>query len=284
MKHVVKPWAIALCVLIGAMLAGPIQTTVRAEAPAQKPSLMNADCAKCHPAQAGDIEANGKAHKDAIGCQDCHTGHRPASKSNIPKCGSCHSDKPHFQLPNCLGCHSNPHTPKIITFGKQVTEPCLTCHTEQIKQLKTFPSKHSKLYCSFCHDVHGKIPQCTQCHKPHSGEMTAADCKKCHKAHQPLNVTYADTTPNKDCGACHKKAHDMLSASSAKHKTLACAYCHKTKHRTVPKCQDCHGSPHPAGIMAKFPKCGECHNIAHDLNNWPPKAEAAPAKPAVKKK
>jgi hypothetical protein len=36
----------------------------------------------------------------------------------------------------------------------------------------------------------------------------------------------------------------------------------------VPKCQDCHGSPHPAGIMAKFPKCGECHNIAHDLNNW----------------
>ena len=36
----------------------------------------------------------------------------------------------------------------------------------------------------------------------------------------------------------------------------------------VPKCQDCHSSPHPAGIMSKFPKCGDCHKIAHDLNNW----------------
>jgi hypothetical protein len=63
----------------------------------------------------------------------------------------------------------------------------------------------------------------------------------------------------------------------------------------VPKCQDCHGVPHAAGIMSKFPKCGDCHGIAHDLNNWkgqsPAAGEAAPAaaaepakKPVHKKK
>ncbi|MGC1455696.1 MAG: cytochrome C, partial [Nitrospirota bacterium] len=51
-----------------------------------------------------------------------------------------------------------------------------------------------------------------------------------------------------------------------------------------PVCQDCHGSPHPAGIMAKFPKCGECHNIAHDLNNWSASPKPVTTKPAVKKK
>jgi uncharacterized protein YbaA (DUF1428 family) len=36
----------------------------------------------------------------------------------------------------------------------------------------------------------------------------------------------------------------------------------------IPTCQECHGSRHPAGILAKFPKCVKCHNSPHDLNNW----------------
>ena len=61
----------------------------------------------------------------------------------------------------------------------------------------------------------------------------------------------------------------MLSASDTKHKPLTCAFCHQEKHRMVPKCQDCHGSPHPEGFTVRFPNCGSCHKIAHDLNNWP---------------
>jgi hypothetical protein len=49
----------------------------------------------------------------------------------------------------------------------------------------------------------------------------------------------------------------------------------------VPKCQDCHGTPHPAGMMAKFGKCGDCHGIAHDINNWTEKAPS-PAEAAAK--
>jgi predicted nucleic acid-binding Zn ribbon protein len=99
----------------------------------------------------------------------------------------------------------------------------------------------------------------------------------------PTVVTYAAETPSKDCGACHSKVFNLLNASKVKHKTLACAFCHQEKHKMVPTCQSCHGSPHPAGIMAKFPKCGECHNIAHDLNNWPETTKQETPKQAPKK-
>jgi len=253
----------------------------------KKAVLTPADCIKCHAGPPADIAANGAGHKK-ITCMDCHTGHRPAVKDNIPKCGMCHQGKKHYELAGCLGCHKNPHTPLKITFASNTTDPCLTCHTQQIKQLQENKSKHTLLFCATCHNVHGKKPECTQCHKPHSTAMTAADCGKCHKAHMPKVVTYASEVPSKDCGACHKKALDMLAASKAKHRTFACAFCHQAKHKMVPKCQDCHGMPHPAGMMAKFPKCGDCHGIAHDLNNWQAaekpaeKKEAAP--PAKKKK
>ena len=68
------------------------------------------------------------------------------------------------------------------------------------------------------------------------------------------------------CYACHTEVKALKEGS--KHAKLACAFCHKEKHKTVPKCQDCHGVPHPAGMMVKFGKCGECHGIAHDINNF----------------
>ena len=259
-----------------------------AAAPA-KPAvaLTNADCAKCHIKAPADVEANGKAHKTKVTCQDCHNGHPPTVKKIIPLCSQCHEGKAHYKIGNCAQCHKNPHQPKEIVFGRDVTDPCLSCHSPQIAQLKASPSKHTKLACSFCHDVHGKIPQCTQCHKAHSPEQTAGDCKKCHKAHMPKAVTYAADTPSKQCAACHAKAYSLLVASKAKHKSLLCVTCHQEKHKMIPKCQDCHGVPHAAGMMSKFPKCSDCHGIAHDLNNWriaPPAAAPADKKPAVKKK
>jgi predicted CXXCH cytochrome family protein len=247
-----------------------------------KPVLTGDDCLKCHATAPADLAAAGGKHQ-GVGCTGCHEGHPPTVKKPIPLCNQCHMGKPHFELKGCLGCHRNPHTPKKITFDSKVTDPCLTCHTPQIEQLKKFKSKHTALFCSTCHSSHGLIPQCTQCHKSHSADITAADCKKCHKPHMPTQVTYSADTPAKYCGSCHKKAFDVLTASGAKHKTFTCAFCHQEKHKMVPKCQDCHGAKHPAAIMAKFPKCGECHKVAHDLNNWTPEA-AETTKQAPKKK
>jgi len=225
------------------------------------------ECVKCHAARVKEIATAGKRHKN-VPCIGCHPGHPPEVKKPIEPCSKCHQKtrKAHFELTGCLNCHKNPHTPLNITFeGK---DACLNCHMLQSELLRDNESKHSLLDCSTCHRVHRMVPQCTQCHNPHSAEMVVADCKKCHKAHMPNVVTYAADIPPKFCGACHVKPFELLGASKVKHHTLACAFCHQAKHKMMPRCQDCHGSPHPAGIMTKFPKCGECHNSAHDLNNW----------------
>ncbi len=229
--------------------------------------LTSDDCIKCHAVPPADIAKAGGGHK-VISCQDCHAGHRPLSKDNIPQCNQCHMGKSHYELKGCLTCHKNPHTPLAIMFTGQLTEPCLTCHKGQIEQLKTHKSKHTALTCTNCHDVHRKLPECLKCHKPHSADMANADCKGCHKAHMPAVVTYASDIASKNCAACHKTAYDLLTANKTKHKNFACAFCHQEKHKMVPKCQDCHSTPHPEGITARFPKCNDCHNTAHDLNQW----------------
>ncbi|WP_224983386.1 cytochrome c3 family protein [Geomonas agri] len=232
------------------------------------PKLLNDDCIKCHSKAPADIAAAGTKHKTEIGCQDCHNGHPPKTRKIIPLCSQCHEGKPHYKLAACNSCHFNPHTPLNIKMGRNITDPCLTCHTGQIVKLRDNKSKHTALFCSTCHNTHGMIPECTQCHKAHFAEQTNADCKKCHQAHMPKNIVYDAQTPSRDCAACHKKAFEQLTASAFKHKNLACVTCHKAKHKMVPQCQSCHGTPHPASMLAKFPKCGTCHSIAHDLNNY----------------
>lgn len=284
--------ALAFTVSATVSHAAPAQAPAPSPAPAAKtadaPKLLNSDCIKCHAKPPADIDAKGGAHKSAVGCQDCHVGHPPAVKKPIPQCSMCHSDKPHYKLSGCLECHRNPHTPKEIRFGTNVTDPCLTCHTQQIVKLKENPSKHTALSCSFCHNEHGKIPKCTSCHKMkgsqgevyHSADITLKDCRRCHQAHMPKNVAYGNDTPNKYCASCHSKAYSLLVASKAKHSKLLCVSCHEKKHKMVPKCTDCHGVPHPAAMMSRFAKCQDCHNIGHDINNWNA-APAAGAKPAA---
>ena len=279
-KRVLRCLVLPAVLLVSCAFIAAAPATVDAQAPAPAKaasSLADSDCVKCHDQQPADVAKAGSAHKEDVTCSDCHEGHRPTSQNNIPQCSDCHEDEPHFALENCLGCHTNPHTPLIITIAKGVTDPCLTCHDEQIEKLKATPSKHTAQACSNCHDVHGKIPDCTACHKPHSNAMTQADCSKCHEAHQPTAVVYNEKVPNKDCGACHAKALELLTASKTKHQQKPCVFCHKAKHKTIATCESCHKRPHPEGILNKFPTCGDCHKIAHDLNNWPVKA-AAPAR------
>lgn len=279
MKRDVRSTIVLLFVLMVFTLvaAGAVQA-----ANGKQTLLSPGDCAKCHAKQPADIEAGGSKHKTSVNCLSCHASHRPESKNNIPVCAQCHQGKPHYEQKNCLQCHKNPHTPLVVTFDKPMTEPCLACHVNQIKQLRENRSKHSAKNCTDCHGVHRKVPQCTQCHKPHSADITAADCNKCHKAHMPKVVTYGADVPSNYCGACHKAQLGALTGNQTKHSGQSCAACHQEKHKMMPKCQDCHGAKHPAGIMTKFPKCTECHKSPHDLNNWKAPAQKA-GSPAAKK-
>jgi hypothetical protein len=239
----------------------------RAEFPAM-------NCAPCHADAVRDMKTSGGKHR-AVPCTGCHLAHPPDGGNAFQSCNRCHlkTKRAHFELGGCLRCHKNPHTPLNISFS-QIKGACLSCHPAQVAQLREHKSRHSALECSACHDIHRKVPECTRCHKPHSADMAVADCKLCHRAHQPVPVAYASDVPSKDCGACHRKALDLLSANTSKHRELGCASCHAGRHKTVPACRDCHGSPHPEGIMARFPACGQCHGVAHDLNHWP---ESQPA-------
>jgi hypothetical protein len=230
------------------------------------------NCAECHAAQAEEIKTAASKHR-AVPCGGCHLSHPPAAKE-LQKCNRCHlkTRKAHFELEGCMNCHKRPHTPLTISFT-DIKSICVSCHPSQTEDLRKNKSKHSAVECAACHNVHRKFPQCTQCHKPHSAEMAVSDCRKCHNAHKPKLVMYAADTPSVNCSSCHKHAADLLNSSRTKHASIACASCHQGKHKMVPKCQDCHGTPHPGGLMARFPKCGDCHMIAHDLNNWPPIAQ-----------
>ena len=279
---------LAVSVLLGVFCLAAGNAPVSAQE--TKAVLTASDCVKCHEKEPAAIEAKGSAHKTAINCQDCHAGHRPKVAKNIPQCSNCHEGEPHFKVEGCLTCH-NPHQPLEIVLKGEQKAVCLTCHDSQGKELVANPSKHTEVACNFCHaNKHGVIPECVQCHDPHSKNMTKADCKTCHQAHQPLTLNYPAETASAHCAACHDTAFNQLMASKTKHKELACAFCHQNKHKTIPNCSDCHGTPHAAGMHQKFPKCGDCHNIAHDLNNWggqkeqqkapAPKAPAPKAPPA----
>lgn len=247
------------------LLLGTVSLLLNTDGASAKVPYTKDDCVKCHAAQVKDIATAGRKHR-SVPCLGCHVGHPPEVQKPIAPCNKCHlkTRKAHFEVGGCLNCHTNPHTPLNITFRGKAD--CLYCHMSQSEQLTRNKSKHSALDCTVCHDVHRKIPQCTQCHKPHMPEMAATECKLCHKPHMPTQVTYADDIPSKDCGTCHDTVLKTLTTSNVKHKDFACAFCHKDKHKMVPTCQSCHGSPHPAGIMRKFPRCFSCHNIAHALN------------------
>jgi len=254
-----------VCLL--ALGLGMIGTTVLS-APAKAAELTVSDCVKCHEKEPAEIAANGMAHKSQIDCQACHESHRPKVANNVPQCSQCHDGEAHFKLEGCKNCH-NPHSPLDISLEGELKEVCLTCHAEQGQEMASNPSMHAEVACNFCHaDKHGVIPECVQCHEPHSSNMTQSDCGTCHQAHKPLALNYGPQTPSVQCAACHETAFNLLMDSKTKHHDLACAFCHEGKHKVVPQCSDCHGKPHAEGMHKKFPQCGNCHNIAHDLNQW----------------
>ena len=234
-----------------------------------KPSteLTNADCIKCHQKVQGTIETKGSKHKTAIGCMDCHKGHPPmvSKEKIIPACSMCHLGKPHYEIGSCNTCHSDPHAPLELKLAGNITDPCISCHGKQGTEIKTNPSKHTNLSCTGCHTVHKEIPLCVNCHKPHSTEMGNKDCLTCHPAHQPLIIAYGPDMPSKHCAACHKPIFDTLTGVGTKHSSLACVFCHKEKHKMIPACETCHGTPHPSAMLKQFPKCDMCHISAHSL-------------------
>lgn len=223
--------------------------------------LPSATCGSCHGAPMETL-SNTVARHGKLNCALCHENEHGA----IPSCNQCH--QPHSESMDesaCSQCH-DAHSPVPVVYDDVASSQCAACHEGTYERLTTSRTGHQELSCSMCHaEQHGSIPECSQCHEPHSADMTQADCAMCHQAHEPMPVAYGEETPSLHCASCHAAAYDTLSASEAMHSELACAVCHEDEHKNVPRCRDCHGQPHSKAMLSRFEGCGDCHGTAHDV-------------------
>jgi hypothetical protein len=234
----------------------------------EPPPLTVAQCGQCHPHIFRSIRNDGGRHR--FPCQDCHEqfhAYSPVKKNwaeLMPKCDQCHQQPHGEKITDCLKCHANPHTPKQVAMDSQLLSACKECHGKPNAELAEFPSAHTKQGCSACHQSHGRIPSCLDCHAPHVKNQAPSACLACHPAHKPLQVGYDVAADSATCGSCHTGALTSWQSTSSMHGKVNCAQCHP-KHRQVPECSSCHGKPHDPGILTKFPRCLDCHIDAHDL-------------------
>lgn len=251
----------------GAVEAGQASSGAELYAITPEP-LTVAQCAQCHVAHFGWLKANGGRHR--IDCRQCHEifhAYNP-KKGNwdelMPRCNKCHSLPHGEKFGQCLTCHANPHTPRIVAMGAQLTASCGECHTGPAKQLNAFPSAHTEQGCDACHYEHGLIPSCMECHEPHVTGQSLETCKACHPVHKPLQIALAPDSSTETCGACHADVYGKWNTTKSKHGTVNCSLCH-TAHGQIPSCTRCHEAPHDKTILSKFPRCLDCHMDVHDL-------------------
>ena len=251
--------------------------------PDKDKNLSTEECMQCHPAIATLLRTAGAMHGH-VECRQCHLQVHAyiAGSTNyediLPKCDRCHGHPHGEELIQCSSCHQEAHAPLDIPASRALSQGCYVCHPKLSKDIKTFSTRHTDLYCTACHHTkHGTIPDCLECHQQHTGttpesggmaQSTAPldQCVSCHPPHKALKVAYPNTTPNSVCSYCHRKAKEMLLKRNTKHTALPCIQCHPDQHKTIKRCKECHGSsPHPDYMLEKFRTCGGCHGVAHSV-------------------
>ena len=231
--------------------------------------LKTQQCGRCHHYFYHQLKNDGGKHR--IDCQRCHERfhlYRPGRveyEDILPKCETCHGQIHGAGLAQCAECHEA-HAPMNLPANRALEQGCHICHPEVDKEMKTYVTQHTELYCFACHHTkHRHVPECMECHRPHTRRMTQAECLACHPPHKALQVVYPEDIPQESCAGCHQHAYNMLRQSSTKHTALSCARCHP-KHAAIMQCRECHPEAHDTDVLQRFPACGRCHGIAHSLS------------------
>ncbi len=267
------------------MVEPPPARDTHAILPADGEEMTRLECMKCHPIITGMLVKAGAAHRQ-VPCRACHLKFHVYEQgvtdynSILPRCSRCHGQPHGEELTHCSSCHSEAHSPLDIPASLSLAQGCYVCHEAIDKEIKTYFTRHTELYCTACHHTkHGTIPACLECHQPHTGIFPArtpaqepaaprllSQCVTCHPPHSALNADLPDNTPNQACALCHREAYEELVKSGTKHSRLQCTRCHPGKHRTIKRCRECHGEePHPAEMLRRAGSCGSCHGVAHSI-------------------
>ncbi len=176
-----------LCTMCHGQQHGPKQTDClnchqNPHAPLRVPSMdrLGSACADCHSGPAKELKKFPSAHTEQD-CQSCHH----EKHGYIPNCSECHdghyADQP---FADCMTCHERVHAPLRVNLpGNVKVQTCSACHDDAYGKWQKSKSKHSLVSCVRCHDAHGKIPDCRDCHGvPHNKKQMEMfpDCMTCH--------------------------------------------------------------------------------------------------------
>ena len=138
-------------------------------------------CNDCHATQSGQLAAQPSRHTE-LSCSTCHhTRH-----GLVPSCSECHQGHfPEQDFAGCTECH-DVHQPLDIRLQEE-NDPatCAACHVEVVGKWQGTASKHGQVSCAGCHNRHGQVPQCRDCHATppsHSSRMMEKfpHCLDCH--------------------------------------------------------------------------------------------------------
>lgn len=176
-----------LCTTCHGEQHGPKQTDCischqNPHAPLKVPAMdrLGESCADCHAGPKKELSQFPSLHTEQD-CQSCHH----EKHGYIPNCSECHDGHYEAQpVQDCSSCHVRVHAPlKIRLPANSVTQTCSGCHDDVYGKWQNTPSKHGKVSCVTCHQEHGKVPDCRECHsEPHSKMQLEMfpNCLTCH--------------------------------------------------------------------------------------------------------
>ncbi len=208
-------------------------------------------CLSCHEGVVQVDEGISNAHAE-FACNECHQSHGDA-----PDCTECH--EPHsdsMTVKDCQSCHA-PHNPRAMKELAQAPAAlCGACHEGPVEAFAN-GGAHIDVGCGGCHEAHGAIPVCADCHGADERAHFGLDgCASCHNPHAPLVEDLADLDNVRPaCVSCHDEQGKQTDKHPSPHAEMGCNECH-LKHGEAQECLECH-EPHTPSMT--YQDCLACH-------------------------
>jgi len=271
--------AIVAAVLALSWVATPETARGQVDARTERDSIIPSKCVECHGTEAID-KLGALTHADTISCLTCH--HRgftndpdSAKARRVEACLGCHDDHlpgTHVDVraedaPTCTDCHSihsDPGDPNQADV--EISARCVSCHTEMEHPLHA--------------DAGPNKPECTQCHRSHSGKSfdphdhdVVGGCLACHASAHP---THDDVEGILNCQRCHTESERPGERAMRMTGDAECSVCHgdlKPAHAEFEDmrgnrvdclaCHDFNGDTPVAMSGEKMSqRCASCHEDA----------------------
>ncbi|MBI2930252.1 MAG: hypothetical protein HYY16_01255 [Planctomycetes bacterium] len=174
--------------------------------------VQQADCAGCHTAEPGDVQALKKAIPEL--CYDCHAKREKFARAVVHKPVS---------EGKCLDCHDAHATSSQKLLKHPPKQLCFSCHPQiaAIEQRSAVHAPFQSGECVKCHDPHAS-DHASLTHKRRDLEL----CESCHKRHQHA----VDVQPSDKI--------EVISGSRARLNTegkITCLSCHDAHGTDIEK-------------------------------------------------